>query len=368
MRALVLAAIAVAACNPQRAFTRCDLLQESCRGAIAHATQKLRGGAGTLPPIQVRSEDEVVADSTSQTTQAQRDQFARENALLALFDLSTPGLTLAAQTQNHFDGVAAFYSPSTKTVTVIDRGQPLDDEQSVVILAHELVHALQDQDGFLGRSTATSDAELAYSSVIEGEATVYQDLASFDIFGWQDRDIDWSGSFTHYQGVEDADAINSATPAYDASLDFVYPYGGAYVLERYRHGGQEAISAIYDAVPPSTFEVVNGFAVTPTTATIAAPAGYTIANSDSLGWWLFNVWCARQGVDGCSDMLTDTFAQLAGPTTAGIWQLHFADGTDVASLRSQIPTTYTTSIVNGDLIISRGTGASLVTGARSSLR
>jgi len=66
------------------------------------------------------------------------------------------------------DSVLGYYSPSRDRIVVVSESEtPVVDRRT---LAHELVHALQDQQFGLGGTPETQDTQLARNGVVEGEA------------------------------------------------------------------------------------------------------------------------------------------------------------------------------------------------------
>lgn len=148
--------------------------------------------------------------------------------------------------------VAGFYIPEEDTLYVLQLGGDFDVLEEVT-LAHEYVHALQDQhfdlDGLDRRVEGDWDADLALSALVEGDATV----AEFDYL------------FLHaaagaLRGMEEdaaraAAELRSFPPPLVRELQFPYDAGGEFVRRWYRSGGWEAVDALY-ARPPQTTEQV----------------------------------------------------------------------------------------------------------------
>lgn len=166
--------------------------------------------------------------------------------------------------------VLAFYDPISHTYFAI-RGMPaaLKDtpgaealQQSVVI--HELTHAMQDQR--FGASTrdrqlqSDVDAELAYHSLLEGEASLVmldwlleKSGQSIDAVVKNDAVL---GLMTSAAANEKT--IDSGTPTYFVeSLKFPYLEGLKLVVEAYRRGGWKAIDRMHANPPVSTREVIH---------------------------------------------------------------------------------------------------------------
>lgn len=90
-----------------------------------------------------------------------------------LLGLVPAGLDLQAELQRLLESqVGGFYDPQTDTFYLMEG---FDGDLARFILAHELVHALDDQlfdiDGTLERVGGSSDADFAFHAVVEGSAT-----------------------------------------------------------------------------------------------------------------------------------------------------------------------------------------------------
>src|SRR5262249_15626379 len=102
--------------------------------------------------------------------------------------------------------VAGFYEPKTKEF-YLAAWLPISDQKRV--MAHELVHALQDQHfdlrRFEGWPKGDSDAELAAHALVEGEATLIMIEYDFDERGAK-LDLNKLGSLTDSLIEQDSDS------------------------------------------------------------------------------------------------------------------------------------------------------------------
>ena len=146
--------------------------------------------------------------------------------------------------------VLAFYDPRSHTyfavrelpAAVVGLGDPDLLQQSVVV--HELVHALQDQRFGASQRDAQllddADAELAYHSLLEGEATLVMIAYLMDRAGQPlDSAINSEVLMNLASITAAADkTIDASTPRYFVeSLKFPYLEGLRLVVEGYRRGG-----------------------------------------------------------------------------------------------------------------------------------
>lgn len=164
----------------------------------------------------------------------------------------------------------AFYDFDSKKLVVVD-GASINAAEAAseragrrdlvgyMILAHELTHALQDQNFGLGdamnRLRGDSDRELALRAVAEGDAT----LAGW---GYATGKMDQGTVATLDRHLGDATRGLAARPAADSVaayeyLNFPYLQGMRFVGEAYRRGGWAAVDALYSNPPQSTQQIID---------------------------------------------------------------------------------------------------------------
>ena len=211
----------------------------------------------------------VIRDQTAKSIPYSVDDYVQVLMALQLVDASTPDV-LDRMFKLYDSQVLAFYDPMTHTYFAI-RQLPeslagLSDagalRESVVM--HELTHALQDQ-----RFSATArdralqhdtDGELAYHSLLEGEATLVmldylleKSGQSFDEAVKNDFLINALGAAS----TSDK-AIDSAAPPYFVEvLKFPYLEGLKLVVQAYRRGGWKEIDRLHGNPPRTTREVLH---------------------------------------------------------------------------------------------------------------
>ncbi len=332
-RILLVIALGAGACGSERDFAPCDIRAPECQADLLEGLRKLRNPSAVAPNVVVRTEEEVIAESVSETTPEQRTAFARRNATLALLRLSTPALTLDARTRNTIAQTAAFYSSASDRITVIDRGKPLNDIGATLTFTHELVHAMQSAEGLLtlARGEGGSfDWELAHRAVTEGEATLYEDLAGLDLFGWDDDQ--YAEALAHYQGYQQWRARESDHLVYDASFLFAYAYGARFMYDIWRERGFAGVVDTYHALPATTYEVMNRRApeVSLGADAIAVPtADYDVVVADSFGAFMVESWCRHVSDTYCGGALGDGFTGLIskdGTRVVAIWRIRASPG------------------------------------------
>jgi hypothetical protein len=138
------------------------------------------------------------------------------------------------------------------------------DAQSMrdMVVIHELTHALQDQHFGAGAREATlmkdADGELAFHSLLEGEATLVMMAYMLDKLGQPiDVLVQNPAVLESLAGAADK-TVDASVPRYFVeSLKFPYMEGLRLVIEGYRRGGWKMLDKM-DANPPrSTREVLH---------------------------------------------------------------------------------------------------------------
>jgi hypothetical protein len=182
--------------------------------------------------------------------------------------------------------IAAFYDPRTKTMHLIDEpaAEPrkpsfleallgakksgFDKDENKTVIAHELTHALADQNYDLSKMQKAvhndDDQTLALSSLIEGEATLAMIGAGMD---------DWDGSKVSTFPAKDLDRVFSlmmpfmpmaggaglreAPPILSESLIFPYLRGMVFCARLANDGGWKALNEAYENPPQSTEQIIH---------------------------------------------------------------------------------------------------------------
>jgi hypothetical protein len=169
---------------------------EALSARIQQDVEKLRGAKfqGVIP---VKLADkptliEYMKRRTEEDTPPER--LAADERLAKLLGLIPPGMDLLAEQYSMLESqVGGFYDPPTKTFYLMDS---MPKGLAGVILAHELVHALDDQlfdlDAPQAELKDNTDAQLAYHSLIEGSGTaamntwMQKHLAEINLSGYEE--------------------------------------------------------------------------------------------------------------------------------------------------------------------------------------
>ena len=148
------------------------------------------------------------------------------------------------------DAVQGFYSPVTNRVVIVS-DSPSEPELDEVTLAHELLHALQDQHFDLQRfEPEIQNQEHAKDGLVEGDAVWVENE-------YERRcDVEWSCVLP---GDEPEDDDGPDDPHWGLYLELFYPYsdGASFVDHLREEGGWEAVNAAYDDPPRSSSEIIR---------------------------------------------------------------------------------------------------------------
>ncbi|HLX36750.1 MAG TPA: hypothetical protein VKR29_03080 [Candidatus Binataceae bacterium] len=166
--------------------------------------------------------------------------------------------------------VDAFYDFRKKDMVILEGGRQAAEQMGFryvsygdwrddMILAHELTHALQDQNFDAGARMMkigdNSDAALAFKSLIEGDAT----LAGFAyVRGGMDESL---ADFitAHLTDLPQVSAAKDKNVPDALSVPFLFQYaeGTAFAREAYRRGGWDSVDAAFRNPPESSAQIID---------------------------------------------------------------------------------------------------------------
>ena len=159
--------------------------------------------------------------------------------------------------------VAGFYEPRTKEFYLADW---TDLDQQTPIMAHELVHALQDQHFNLRRFEkwphGDGDREQAVHALVEGDATALMfdyllKPQKLDITRLP-RSLSELGDLLAVSGERKGEeVIAAAPPAIRESLLFPYTYGAGFAQEIVKRSGWDGLSKAFEDLPQSTEQIIH---------------------------------------------------------------------------------------------------------------
>ncbi len=202
-----------------------------------------------------RFEDELrdlfTADNPAEEVSAEEDLLKRLGLLEPEADLEELVLDL------YGSQVAAFYHPRTGSFTVVQHREGVAFGSSdAIVVAHEYVHALQDQHFDLEGTQVTDPAEgdqaLGALGLIEGDAVAVM--------------VDWAVAnltFDETLGLQEAltpadqELLESMPPILRRQLEFPYIDGWAFVMAMRADGGYAAVDAAFGDRPVSTEQIMH---------------------------------------------------------------------------------------------------------------
>ena len=235
--------------------------------------ERLRGVTFTAP-VKERNIDraelpKVLREQIAKSLPYSIDDYVRILRALQLIDPKTPDI-VGKMMKLYESQVLAFYDPHAHVYYAINElpaavkaaGSPDVLQQAIAV--HELTHALQDQRFHAGEREEQlrndTDAELAYHSLVEGEASLVMMAWMLEKSGQTLDSLVKNDAML--QMLTDATAatagVDPGTPRYLLeSLKFPYFNGMKLVVEGYRRGGWAMIDKMHATPPRSTAEILD---------------------------------------------------------------------------------------------------------------
>ena len=351
----------------QHEFATCDITQRACQEDIYYRMLSLRGDGydpfGGLPPVTVISEADfrtMLEQEQADTAKKGPNPWDKALVLLHFSSAANPSAdggadggaggdagTGTSAIDDEVTHVYAFYDPKPKTVTVISHPNQTGShvqEEAMITLAHELVHALQDRELNLNKSDfQTSDEYYAYDAIIEGDARFYEDMFTNDVrkmLGLSALDItqmpddELAYDYAHFDQL--------GSPLFAARV-LIYPLGAKYEATAYRAGGNAAVRHAYAKAPRRTVGFLVGADghvppvgsgdVCPAPVANALPTKGGTVGADQFGALLFYTFLRGWGV--AHDVAFATAQTWTGDylrvqattdygTTAAAWRIEFS--------------------------------------------
>jgi hypothetical protein len=202
-----------------------------------------------------------MVDYVRQEYNSNRDAALQELALYRALGLIQPGVQVDSETTVKWtaSNIAGFYNSQNKRLYVISDLENMGTDEKIV-LAHEYTHALQDQQFDLGKYQNrmlrdTTDAELAMTSVYEGDATT---VMSLYLYG-NTTQSDWD--YLAYRAAFNNPSIITATGVSTRVNEisyFPYAQGAQFVIALMLDGrGWAEVNHAYADPPQSTSQVLH---------------------------------------------------------------------------------------------------------------
>ncbi|MFB6256446.1 MAG: Hvo_1808 family surface protein [Haloplanus sp.] len=219
--------------------------------AMARAEYIRRSEFESEVPVEVISREEFRSQRNQNTTDSPSFDAWNDQVWEALFIIGEDAAANEQLQSATGQSTAGFYAPGDDRIRIItdSPGSPTIDNATLV---HELVHALQDQTGDLGKrisSTETQDAGLATDGVVEGEAN-YIEQRYTERCGaeWQCVETPSSGS-----------GGSGSPPNLGVLLTLLQPYsdGPVYIDWLKQQGGWAAVEEAFQNPPTSTEQIIH---------------------------------------------------------------------------------------------------------------
>ena len=235
-----------------------EILRTVSRIRLLDIKNSVKSGLKTKDEIEAAVMRDLDESTTPEEFQASQKTLVKLGLIAKDFKLREYVVSLLREQ------VAGFYEPKTKEF-YLAAWLPISEQKRVI--AHELVHALQDQHFNLRRferwPKGDSDAELAAHALIEGDATVVMIQYDLDQEGAR-IDVTKVAPLTERMLDEDSasDAKNypvlSAAPrVLRENLQFPYVYGAGFVQAVLKAQSWKALDEGFTDLPASTEQIMH---------------------------------------------------------------------------------------------------------------
>ncbi|MCC7355305.1 MAG: tetratricopeptide repeat protein, partial [Anaerolineae bacterium] len=242
---------------PEPSDTKGGELTDKDFKATTDGIATLRGLAAKKPVGFQR----LTQQALEERLQGRMDTKAREasqhsQALLRLLGVIGPDVDLEKLSQDlAAEQVLGFYDYEKQTFYVVG-GKAASSVADRLVIAHEYVHALQDQNFGMGeilRKEENGDRRLALSALIEGDAS----LSSYTYIQTETPIQDQVQLFSLSQGGIQKEALEASPPVLRDSLVFPYSQGLTFVTSIHEAGGWKAVNELYGKPPASTEQILH---------------------------------------------------------------------------------------------------------------
>lgn len=202
-------------------------------------------------PVELETRESFQASRANDTPSPELRRF--DNVKFeALFLVGEDEDSIDVQNENAGVAVLGFYSPSRGAIVLISESRS-ELQLDELTLAHELVHALQDQHFNLSRYDArTRDGANAENGLIEGDASLVE-------YRYQQRcqgDGPWNGTCL---SQSDSGGSGGSLANIGTYLVKFQPYsdGPSFIQWLYNQGGWATVNEAYDDPPASSEQVIH---------------------------------------------------------------------------------------------------------------
>ena len=224
---------------------------------IAERLEELRGlEFDEVPKVKTVSAEEwrkrtaKQAKETAEGGAENRDATAVAE-FLKLAGLAPPDFEIEQATTGVGELIGGFYRPKSKRLVLVE--QPLQGPEAVEsVTAHELDHALQDQNypGALELKDVADEEELGISALVEGDASIIERRYARRYLGLEPVEDETSL-------LSPANLAVGLPPALVASVRFPYTAGADFVANLERRGGWELVNEAFSEPPTTTEQILH---------------------------------------------------------------------------------------------------------------
>lgn len=331
----------------------CDITTSPCQRGVYDSLAVMLDAEGFPMPsirtISVEQHAEEVRSGLDLDDLTGEDATTRGLRLMGFIPEQADSVT-ATQADYIIDRVAAYYSRRGRAITIIDRDYAQGAAQ--VLLAHELIHAIQDSQfdlSTVGGGRSTEDGVMAVRSVIEGDA-VYSSYAwYYDVRGDDPSSIDWESTLIEGESRLRSFVVDPSVALLDIASSFPYSYGFTFMTEASLDGGLQARTAAFEAPPITTAEVLVGYGMPapplsfPDVAHPAPVDGDMPDVENRYGAWYVYSFLRRQGLaddDAWATALTWSGDELAiyesNDEVVAVWRVRFDEPDNAGVLAEQV--------------------------------
>lgn len=229
-------------------------------------------------PVEIVSREEFADEEFYEATS--EDEVVFDNVKFqALFMINESTDSYDVQEENAGASVGGYYDPDADEIVVVSENRTAA-EMDELTLAHELVHALQDQYYNISSfDRGTRDRYNARNGIIEGDANYVEYL-------YERRcEDEWDGECLFPQ-TEPGESGDSELANYGPYLMNFQPYsdGPAFVRDHHEEGGWEAVNDVYETPPASSEQIIH-----PETYPDETPRNLTVEDRTSDRWDLLQL-------------------------------------------------------------------------------
>ncbi len=233
-------------------------------GALLEMLEEVAAARGLEAPDELRvrllAPDEMADAYTGLFDDDQREALEQGGALYQLLGYVEPDESLWDVTVATSELVAGFYSWGNKTLWIPSDQQDFDvgalSAEEREILAHEMLHAIQDYHFDLresGSGATTLDARLAWTSVVEGDAVVHTSR-------WSEPSTLVPGGGGHGRELllmANLQQVDGIPPQIVRAFSFPYLTGPVAVEVVVERDGVEGLNALFGDPPDATTAIIH---------------------------------------------------------------------------------------------------------------